>query len=244
VQERDPARRPQNRIRPVVAWRALRQLIRDPDDTAKVFLIIDALSGNTGERLLRRFRTSETGRRILSERRDVVRTLGDRDALRALPEGSLGRSYAEFMSREKLSPDGLVEASQWEGRAGAEDPDRVRFGARMRDTHDLWHVVTGYDRDLIGEASLLSFTFAQTRNPGIGLIVAMAYWLARGEEGHARRMIREAHRRGRRAAWLPAADWEALLARPLDEVRRELRVGDPPSYRQVRSLAGQSAAAG
>jgi len=45
---------------------------------------------------------------------------------------------------------------------------------RMRDTHDLWHVVTGYKGDLVGEASLLAFLFAQTRNPGVGFIVAVA----------------------------------------------------------------------
>ena len=34
----------------------------------------------------------------------------------------------------------------------------------------------------------------------------------------------QAFRRGRRAAWLVAARWEELLARPLDEVRRRLRI--------------------
>src|SRR4029078_11371261 len=78
--------------------------------------------------------------------------------------------------------------------------DRRWFADRLRDTHDLWHVVTGYGRDLIGEASLLAFTYAQTRNPGIGFIVAVAYLKARGINRPARRLLRDGYRRGKRAA--------------------------------------------
>lgn len=232
-----------NPMRPRDAWRALEALVRDPDETAHVFTIIDALSGNTGERLFRRFLATEVGQRVLSEERDILATLTDRSALRALPEGSLGRTYADFMEAEKISADGLVDASQEGGGGPNEDASRARFGARLRDTHDLWHVVTAYGRDLVGEASLLAFTFAQTRNPGIGFIVAAAYLLSgREKEGReARRVIRDAYRRGRRSAWLPAADWEALLERPLERVRSELAVGTPVRYIAVRSAAGQAA---
>ena len=51
----------------------------------------------------------------------------------------------------------------------------------------------------------------------------------------ARAMIREGYRRGKAAAWLPGQDWEALLSRPLAEVRQELGLGDPPVYDEVRS---------
>ena len=36
--------------------------------------------------------------------------------------------------------------------------------------HDLWHVVTGYGRDELGEACLLAFTYAQNKNRGVGFI--------------------------------------------------------------------------
>jgi hypothetical protein len=32
---------------------------------------------------------------------------------------------------------------------------------------------------------------------------------------------------------LPGADWEALLPRPLDDVRGQLGLGDPPSYKPL-----------
>lgn len=39
---------PRKRVQPLRALRAIRDLIRNPDDTTKVFDIIDALSGNAG----------------------------------------------------------------------------------------------------------------------------------------------------------------------------------------------------
>jgi ubiquinone biosynthesis protein COQ4 len=225
-----------NRIRPLDAWRALARLVKNPDETQHVFDLIDALSGNSGERMLRRFEASESGRRILDERRQLLPVLSDREKLFALPVGSLGHGYADFMTREQITADGLVEASENRPRKGEElSPERELIGLRMRDSHDLWHMVTGYGRDLVGEACVLAVTYAQTKNRGIGAIVAMAYWRAGRELPSARVAIREAYRRGKRAAWLPAADWEALLARPLHEVREELGFGAPPQYEAVRS---------
>jgi hypothetical protein len=48
-----PADRDQ-RIRLGDAWRAMKQLLADPDDTEKVFVIIQALSGKSGERQFQR----------------------------------------------------------------------------------------------------------------------------------------------------------------------------------------------
>ena len=232
---------PHNKRRFGDAWRALRKLIANPDGTDQVFVIIDALAGNSGEKQFRRFAGTAVGRKVLAEERNILTTLNDRDTLQALPEGSLGNTYANFMRAEQISADGLVGASeQGSGNRPRDDVDRLRYGLRLRDSHDLWHVVTGYNRDLVGEASLLAFTYAQIRNPGIGVIVAMA-WLKGGAVAGARRMIRQAFRRGRKAAWLPAADWENLLHRPLDEVRAELGLGDLPVYEELRSREGRKA---
>jgi ubiquinone biosynthesis protein COQ4 len=225
-----------NRIRPLDAWRALARLVRDPDETKHVFDLIDALSGNSGERIYRRFQTTDSGRRILAAKRELLPVLSDREHLLALPVGSLGRTYAEFMTREQITADGLVQASMEGGRENADlPPERQLVGTRLRDSHDLWHVVTGYGRDLVGEACVLAVTYAQTRNRGIGAIVAMAWWKAGREMPSARAAIRDAYRRGKRAAWLPALEWEELLARPLAQVREELGFGEPPAYEAMRS---------
>ncbi len=233
---------PPNRIRPLVALRALRELIRNPDDTAQVFAVIDALSSRSDARHFERFRKTASGARLLRHRPVLLEALSDRQRLLTLPPGSLGRTYGEFMNREQISADGLVEADHFGGDRQRPD-DHQWFGERLRDMHDLWHVVTGYDRDLVGEACLLALTYAQVPNPGIGLIVLAAYWRAGREFSWARPLMRAAYRCGKRADWLPEQEWEALLERPVHELRKELKIGDPPAYQQVRSDGAPALAA-
>src|SRR5580704_199280 len=101
-----------SRRHPVAAYRAMRNLLRDREDTRQVFLLIDALRGKTTLRQLARFRQSETGRAALAERRCLLGRLSDRASLAALPAGTLGRAYYDFMAAENLTAEGLVEASR------------------------------------------------------------------------------------------------------------------------------------
>src|SRR5437016_11767143 len=100
------------RLHPIAALRAMRNLIRNREDTKQVFLLIEALRGKTTVRQLARFRQNETGRAMLAERRSLLDRLSDRASLAALPTGSLGRAYYEFMAAEDLSAEKLVELSK------------------------------------------------------------------------------------------------------------------------------------
>jgi ubiquinone biosynthesis protein COQ4 len=223
------------------AREALQRLLANPDDTQQVFIIISALSGHSPRRMLERLSRDETGSRLLKSRSDLLPVLLDRERLRSLPEGSLGRAYLAFVESEGITADGLVEASKVRDADFDVDPDLEYLRGRMRDTHDLWHAVTGYKGDLIGEAGLLAFTLAQTRNPGIALIVLAAF--LRGRELGVRRQIVRGLLRGVRARWLVGFDWERALARPVEDVRRQLRIGPPPSYVAVRTSDLQPLAA-
>jgi ubiquinone biosynthesis protein COQ4 len=213
-------------LHPLEAVRAVRRLLADPDDTSQVFAIFRAMRGKSGLRAFRRFAASPTGAQIIREKRRLLDTLSDQGRLAALPEKSFGRCYSNFMEEEQLTAEGLVAASQsWET-----DPvpaDVQLFRERIRDAHDLTHVLTGYGRDPLGEICLLAFMYAHTRNRGAALIVLMS--LAR--MAHApRRAVFEAWRNGRKTRWLQDQDFEALLPRPLGEVRRELGITEPARY--------------
>lgn len=222
-----------HRTRPLVALRALAALSANPDDLPQVFTIINSLPGRAPARMLARMRESDQGRRLLATRPDLGARLSDRASLHALPPGTLGRFYAELTDREGITPQGIVDASIAGGERPSELSDEQRFlGDRMRDSHDLWHVVTGYGADLLGEASLLAFTYAQTRNPGIALVAFLGF--TKADSGERRTML-DGYRRGQRAAWLPAIAWEDVLDRPLQEVRDLLRIGAPPRYEPVRT---------
>lgn len=222
----------------------MRILMNNPDDTAQVFRIIRALTGSSFERLYQRVLADPTGATILNEKRDILATLQSRDALREYPDGTLGREYARFLDREGISADGLVEASEDKVDDADFLDDRARvLSLRLRDVHDLWHVTTGYQRDLFGEHALLAFSYAQTGNFGIAFIVVIAA-LRRLREGYGNviPLAWEGYRRGRRAASFVAADWEGLLKLPLAEVRRVLRVEDPPEYTPLFSTEAAAVA--
>ena len=121
-----------------------------------------------------------------------------------------------------------------DGAAG----DFKRYVERMRDQHDLWHVVTQYGRDTLGETCLLAFTYAQTGNRGVGIIALVGAWNTRREFGKGVfGAVWAAYRAGRHASWLPEQDWEALLPLPLADVRRQLAIPPPTAYRQVLAAA-------
>ena len=214
------------------AWRALMTLRQDPDDTEAVFELIRALSGACGRRAFQRFSATPMGRQILEEERNLIERLRDRESLSRLPEGSLGRAYFAFTEREQIDADGLIEASETVPKNPDIPEAGRRFFERLRDMHDLEHVVTGYGRDLRGEVSVLALDISQQWHHGIAAIVALGMVEGGADE---RRMIRQAWRRGRKARWLHTADWENLLPRPLDEVREELGLGLPPRYEPMRS---------
>ena len=217
------------------AARALGKLLKDPDDLPQVFTLIDSISGTAPLRLLRGFRRDPHGKRLLKERPDITRQLCDRAYLRSLPDGSVGRAYLAFIESENISPEGIRDASD-AGIAEKHDKgDMLYMKERMRDTHDLWHTVTGYKGDVAGEIGLLAFILAQNFHLGIAFIVGAA--AVRGFSFDSTGMIVEGYRRGRASKWLPAQDWESLLPRPLEEVRKELNLGAPPVYEPVRTSA-------
>jgi ubiquinone biosynthesis protein COQ4 len=215
------------------AGRALAALLRDPDDLPQVFTLIDSMSGTAPMRLLLGFRRSATGPRLLRERPDIGARLADREGLRALPAGSLGRAYLAFVEREGISAEGIRTASERSEATGYASDEMNFLRSRMRDTHDLWHAVTGYEGDVLGELSLLAFTLGQHWNSAIAAIVGAA--LIKGFSKGATPLVVAGYRRGRAAEWLPAQDWEALLPLPLEVVRMRLHVGAPPVYEPLRT---------
>jgi ubiquinone biosynthesis protein COQ4 len=219
------------RLRPLEAVKAVRRLLANPNETREVFVILRAMRGRSGLRLFRRFQDSAMGARILAERRSLFAAVSDSKTLAALPAGSLGHDYQRFMAQENLSPDGLLVPSQsWDDEPAA--PDVKLFRERMRDMHDLTHVLTGYGRDPLGELCLLAFTYRHTGNLGMALIVAMGFLQI--NSWSVRRAVLEAWRHGRVARlWFPDTDWESLLPQQLDDLRRRLHIAPPMAYRAV-----------
>jgi ubiquinone biosynthesis protein COQ4 len=218
------------RLRPLTAFRAVRRLLSNPDDTAQVFVILRAMRGSSALRAFRRFCASPAGSQVMAEQRSLLEAL-DPARLAAMPDGSLGRTYRLFMQEENLSATGLMQAGA-SVDDGSWPAEAMLFRDRMRVMHDLTHVVTGYGRDPFGELCLLAFNNAQVRNWGLSMLVGMGTLRLLREKTRipALAAVWEARRHGLKSGWLPEQDWESLLALPLEEVRRKLRIVPPNRY--------------
>lgn len=232
------------KLRPLTAWRHMQKLIANKEDTEQVFHIIEALDGGSFERNFTTFATSPEGKSLLQARPYLPPVLDDHSWIRALPAGTVGRAYVDFMEREGLTAQGLVDESEkFRGRAREFDDDYLWFANRLRDTHDLFHVLSGYNRDALGEASLLAFTYSQ--NPGPGVIF-IAFMGARTIAKHAPRDARimesfwEGKRNGAKAKKIVRQDILALMREPLESARARLGIEKPVAYHHaLKVLAAQ-----
>jgi ubiquinone biosynthesis protein COQ4 len=105
----------------------------------------------------------------------------------------------------------------------------------MRDVHDIWHVLTGHGTDALGEASVVAFSYAQTKSFGFGFIaLGGAYQLSKSKSRLPyAQAIWQAWRNGVKAKWLPEQDYERLFAEPLDQARARLNIARPTIYESI-----------
>jgi len=193
-------------------------LIRDPNQLQKVFDMADALA--TPELLapmVTELSRDPRGARAFEER---PRLHIDLDELRVLPQGTLGREFADHMIANGLDPAALPDLP-------IED-DHSFFRAHLYQSHDVWHVVTGFDTDWKSEIGLQAFYLAQIPGPLSAALVAVGVLRLAAYEMSARDGVMDAivhgWQMGRRAKMLFGVHWDELWAVPLDEVRVMLGV--------------------
>lgn len=199
------------RVRTVV--RSLATLARDPGRLDQVLLLSQTVNLPAVARAMTRIDDNEEGRALLRDQPRIDRKHVDFAALRLLPDGTLGREYARFLDDNGITPDAFENAPDI-------GDDRAAYVMlRMRQTHDLWHVLTGYTPDVRGEVLLQAFTYSQTRAPS-SLIIALfgtVRWPFRWPQ--QARALREAFARGDRTGFLPTFRWEEHWSTPVTELR-------------------------
>jgi ubiquinone biosynthesis protein COQ4 len=188
--------------------------MKDPDDTVQVLILGLALNAPFFPRFLARVATLGGEIDLLREEPVIDSKTVDFDALRGLPATTLGGAYARYLDDNGLDPD-LFQAPPG-------IPAIARgIARRVRQTHDIWHVLTGYAPDVPGELALQGFTFAQLEMPS-SLLIATVGTLVRSPKTFPR--VWDGYRRGRRAKFLPPVRFEDRWAQDLDEVRKDLDV--------------------
>lgn len=223
-------------FRPFKVLHHFRKLVADKEDTEQVFHIIEALKGKKGHRQGWDFIRSAEGQRMMRENVDIPAMLDDHERWADCGPNTVAQHYIAFMKREGLSAAGLVaESHKWKTAEQRLQDQTEWYFDRLRDTHDLFHVLTTYNRDGLGEAALLGFSYEQNYNLGI-LFIAYAGTRQRAKEVTTNAplfdAIREGRRLGKAAAKLAHEDIEALMREDIDAARERLNIGTPVVYRQ------------
>jgi ubiquinone biosynthesis protein Coq4 len=148
------------------------------------------------------------------------------EALRQMPDGSFGREYARHMDALKLQPFDVSE------RVEREVIERNVFATRYAVTHDIFHLLLGFDTTWAGEMGVLAFAAAQgyTRTQYVGLALAAVLYPLFSPRMTARiwRNLRRGWRLGKQAKFLLGQRFEEQWERPLVEVRRALGLPEAP----------------
>jgi ubiquinone biosynthesis protein Coq4 len=150
--------------------------------------------------------------------------------LSRMPEGSLGRVYAQRMLADGLDPDVIRRnAAAAALEPGESDLARkARYLTRRRTmTHDIHHTVTGFGTDLPGEVGVSAVYLAQIHQP-VSLLYLCAVLLHTMPEpelyGRALHRLQEGLQIGWKASNLLAQRWELGWERPLGEWREQLGI--------------------
>ena len=232
--------RPKPKRRPLKAWRHMQRLIADKEDTEQVFHIIEALNGNSTRKDLERFLATDTGPKLLEQRASLPDILDEHEPLKALPLGTVGRTYVDFMEREGLTANGLVEESLTNRAAQLNfDDDLLWYSNRLRDTHDMYHILTGYGRDALGEDALLGYTHSQHGGMGVSFIAYMGNRQIAKEapkDARVKDVLAEGRRNGKAAKRIIEQDIVELLDQPLEDVRARLNIAEPVLYKRALEI--------
>jgi ubiquinone biosynthesis protein COQ4 len=195
-------------------------LIKSPENTESVYDVEDGLKNIKASQLAVTYAKQQPGVADLFTERYLA-PHPDLGALLELPADSLGYAYATYLTERGFDPNFY--------RAIAIEDDATYLFMRMRQTHDLWHVVGGFSTDVEGELALKAFELSQTRRT-MSLILLLG--------GILRTVFREpeclddllnaiahGYRLGRQAKPFLAQKWELQWEKPLQQWQRELNVG-------------------
>jgi ubiquinone biosynthesis protein COQ4 len=142
------------------------------------------------------------------------------EVLKRLPPGTLGHEYAEFVIQHGFDPNFYRKMNDISDVASY-------LLLRLRQTHDLWHVLLGLDISIPEEIGLKAFELAQTRRPMAGILVAGGFikaFLTTQDTNTMLSAIARGYRMGLSVQPLLAQKWEEQWERPLDELRAELGI--------------------
>ncbi len=144
----------------------------------------------------------------------------DIQKLNELPMGTLAKSYAHHMISQNLQPNFYKNI--------AVTNDSTYIMMRMRETHDLWHILTGFDTTVPGELGLQAFMFAQLHTPFAPIVICgrslVSVFKKPDEVVQVFETVAKGWQMGRKAKPIFGLDWEKNWAKPVTQLREEYQI--------------------
>ncbi len=207
----------------------------DSERTDQLLIAEEISSVGRMDKLVALMEASDEGRAILAERPRITTRHVDFGALRALPIGTLGRTYVDHLHAYGLDPDAL-DVPVTRGRSEIAN----YLLARTRDTHDIWHTVLGLGAEGQQEVLVHTFQWPQLAMPYSMLVLvfgALKHVLGERRWPLLRHTLRDAWKAGAAAAPLLPVYWERHWETPIDELRRRLGVRPAVEWRGYAAAA-------
>jgi ubiquinone biosynthesis protein Coq4 len=144
----------------------------------------------------------------------------DLDELLTYPQESLGYAFAKLMRDKGFNPNLHADMT--------DDTDARYVELRLSQTHDIWHVVTGFGSSPIDEIGLQSFHLPQFPYPLATMLLANSLisstLLTPEELPQLLNAISKGFHMGKQARPLFAQKWEEGWHKPLSQWREELNI--------------------
>jgi ubiquinone biosynthesis protein COQ4 len=144
----------------------------------------------------------------------------DLNKLLTYPENSLGYIYAAAMKKSGFDPNLHTDMTA--------ESDAKYVELRLSQTHDIWHVITGFDTSAIGEIGLQAFHLPQFPYPLATMLIAnslISSTLLNPEElPQLLDAIAQGWQMGETGKALFAQKWEEAWDKPLAQWQAELNI--------------------
>lgn len=211
------------------AARLSKVLLKDHTKTQYIFALSHAVNGPALKRLYNRLLTTQEGGEIACELPEFTDLYSKLDSC---AENTVGYT---LINELPFSLDTLTKLSQ----RGKRNRDWINskhpymwMARRYRDTHDLFHTLTGYKTDTLGEVAMLAFSYAQQRLPSWGILLLIGLVKVKF---HPLKLaaILEGYRRGKKAKWILGENFETMIHENLDECRERLNISRARIYEKA-----------
>ena len=200
-------------------------LLRNPSQTESVYDVEDGLRNTKATELAVEFVKSKIGVAEIFQERYLAPPVNLEELLQ-LPQESLGYTYASYIRDSGFDPNFY--------RSVKVEDDISYFLLRMRQTHDIWHIVAGFSTDVFGELGLKAFELAQTHRTMSAVLIAggllSTLFKHPDQLDKLLEQIAIGYRLGAKAKPFFAHKWEENWGKPLLDWRQELGVETTREY--------------